>query len=124
MSPASFDNILAKWVPELKHHCPGAQIILVGTKSDLREDDDSLKGQRPVKREAAVKLASKIKAIKYIETSALTGQGLNLVFEEAIRAVLLVRSRNDRKSKKGRKLKDCISNGDESQSSNRSCLIL
>ena len=38
VAPVSFDNILTKWLPEIRHHCPEAPILLVGTKLDLRED--------------------------------------------------------------------------------------
>jgi small GTP-binding protein len=38
VSPTSYENVSAKWVPELRHHAPAAPIILVGTKTDLRED--------------------------------------------------------------------------------------
>ena len=36
ISRASFENVKAKWYLELKHHCPGVPMILVGTKLDLR----------------------------------------------------------------------------------------
>lgn len=30
MSPSSFDNVSSKWIPEIRHHCPDAPVILVG----------------------------------------------------------------------------------------------
>jgi Ras-related C3 botulinum toxin substrate 1 len=38
VSPTSYENVSAEWIPELRHHAPNAPIILVGTKTDLRED--------------------------------------------------------------------------------------
>jgi small GTP-binding protein len=38
VSPTSFENVSTKWIPELLHHAPNTPIILVGTKTDLRED--------------------------------------------------------------------------------------
>ncbi|XP_036213108.1 ras-related C3 botulinum toxin substrate 1 isoform X2 [Bactrocera oleae] len=92
-SPSSFENVTSKWYPEIKHHCPDAPIILVGTKIDLRDDRETLstlaeQGLAPLKREQGQKLANKIRAVKYMECSALTQRGLKQVFEEAVRAVL------------------------------------
>ncbi|KAK2719401.1 ras-related C3 botulinum toxin substrate 1-like isoform X2 [Artemia franciscana] len=93
ISPSSYENVTSKWYPEIKHHCPDAPIILVGTKIDLRDDKDMLsylseQGMSPIKREQGQKLASKIRAVKYLECSALTQRGLKQVFEEAVRAVI------------------------------------
>ena len=33
----SFDNILEKWLPEVKHYCPNIPVVLVGCKRDLRQ---------------------------------------------------------------------------------------
>ena len=56
----------------------------VGTKIDLREDKETLQilaenGQAPIKREQGQKLANKIRAVKYLECSALTQRGLKQV---------------------------------------------
>jgi len=104
VSPTSFENVTVKWIPELRHHCPQTPIVLVGTKSDLREDRETLltlsaQGHSPVKRETAIKVATKIKAWKYVETSALTGRGLKLVFEEAIKAAFAAQARVASKSR-------------------------
>lgn len=32
----SFENVRHKWAKEVRHHCPDAPMLLVGTKSDLR----------------------------------------------------------------------------------------
>jgi small GTP-binding protein len=38
VSPTTYENVSLKWIPELRHHAPNAPVILVGTKTDLRED--------------------------------------------------------------------------------------
>jgi len=93
ISPHSFDNVKSKWWPEIQHHAPGVPIILVGTKSDLRNDQSmvqqlSAKGMQIITTEAATQRADEIGANKYLECSALTQEGLKTVFDEAIRAAL------------------------------------
>jgi Ras-related C3 botulinum toxin substrate 1 len=92
VSPPSFDNVKAKWYPEIEHHAPGVPIILVGTKLDLREDRATADGLRskkmePVSYEQALSVAKEIRAHKYLECSALTQRNLKSVFDEAIRYV-------------------------------------
>jgi len=91
ISPSSFENVKSKWNPEIQHHCPGVPVILVGTKSDLRNDSTQIeslraKGVEMVSKEAAEQMAKEIKAAKYMECSALTQDGLKKVFDSAIRA--------------------------------------
>jgi Ras-related C3 botulinum toxin substrate 1 len=93
ISPSSFDNVSAKWYPEIKHHCPNAPIILVGTKLDMRDDAETVsklkaKKLEPVSYQAGLARAKEIGAAKYLECSALTQKGLKSVFDEAIRVVL------------------------------------
>uniref|UniRef100_A0A671E8G4 small monomeric GTPase n=1 Tax=Rhinolophus ferrumequinum TaxID=59479 RepID=A0A671E8G4_RHIFE len=49
VSPASFENVRAKWYPEVRHHCPHTPILLVGTKLDLRDDKDTVERLRDKK---------------------------------------------------------------------------
>lgn len=83
-------NLATKWYPEIDHHAPGVPIILVGTKLDLRDDEATKEGLRqkkmaPIQYEQAVSVAKEIKAVKYMECSALTQRNLKSVFDEAIR---------------------------------------
>ena len=93
ISPSSFDNIGAKWYPEIKHHAPGVPFILVGTKVDLRSDADTQRkmqerGHSPVTLQSGNAKAQELGAYKYLECSALTQEGLKQVFDDAIRCVL------------------------------------
>lgn len=67
----------AQWVPEISHHCPRTPFLLVGTQVDLREDSNTIEKlaknkQRPLYPESGEKLARELKAVKYVECSALT----------------------------------------------------
>merc|ERR550534_79480 len=73
---SSFDNIKQKWVPEVRHHVPRAKIVLVGTKTDLRGESNS------ISKKKGDRLSDEIKAECYMECSAKTREGLNEVFAE------------------------------------------
>jgi len=93
VSPVSYDNVLTKWLPEIKQYCPDTPILLVGTKIDLIDDPETIRSlqadrRSPITRNQGQKMSSKIRAYKYLECSALTQNGLGTVFEEAVRAVI------------------------------------
>uniref|UniRef100_A0A8C4SA05 Cell division cycle 42, like n=1 Tax=Erpetoichthys calabaricus TaxID=27687 RepID=A0A8C4SA05_ERPCA len=93
VSPSSFENVREKWVPEISHHCPRTPFLLVGTQVDLRDDPSIVEKlaknkQRPLSPEVAEKFARDLRAVKYVECSALTQRGLKNVFDEAILAAL------------------------------------
>ena len=103
ISPHSFDNVKSKWWPEIQHHAPGVPLLLVGTKSDLRNDQSMIsqlqaKGLHVITEQEAVSRQREIGAVKYLECSALTQDGLKNVFDEAIRASL---SKPKKAAKKG-----------------------
>ena len=91
--PPSLKNVTAKWFPEIEQYCKTAPIILVGTKLDLRHDTATInrlkaEGRQPITYQQGNSVAKGIGAIKYLECSARTTEGLTTVFDEAIRAVL------------------------------------
>jgi len=92
-SPASFENVKAKWVPEVKHHAPNVPFLLIGLKSDLRRDTTTLqmlqhRGLVFVGRDQAEHLAKETGASAYIECSSITQSNLKDVFDTAIQTVL------------------------------------
>ena len=77
------EGLILKWISEAWGNNSQYKFFL-GTKIDLREDKETLQiladgGQAPIKREQGQKLANKIRAIKYLECSALTQRGLKQV---------------------------------------------
>jgi len=97
-NPVSYQNVLQKWLPEMHHFCPGVPFVLVGTKKDLRKDDQEIErlralGQEPLQFSAGTDLAKKTKASKYVECSARTRENIKAVFDEAIKAVVLPKTR-------------------------------
>jgi Ras-related C3 botulinum toxin substrate 1 len=92
VNPASYNNVKTKWVPEIRHHCPDAPIVLFATKLDLREDEEILKrlkekDQSPITNEMGKKLQQEVGAVGFGECSALTQKGLKEAFNLAIGAV-------------------------------------
>lgn len=70
-------NETLQWVPEITHHCSKTPFLIVGTQIDLRDDSSMVEKlaknrQRPISFEQGEKLAKELKAVKYVECSALT----------------------------------------------------
>ncbi|XP_077380673.1 cell division control protein 42 homolog isoform X1 [Festucalex cinctus] len=89
--PASFRNLSRRWLPEIRRHCPGAPLVLVGTQLDLREDVQVLirlarNRERPVASEEGRQLARQLGAAGFAECSALTQKNLKEAFDSAILA--------------------------------------
>eukprot|EP00899_Mesostigma_viride_P002495 jgi/Mesvir1/12246/Mv00463-RA.1 len=87
----SFENVSKEWIPELKRYSPDVPIVLVGNKTDLRDDpDNAFFKENPdavrITAEQGKARADQIGAL-YVECSAKTTQGLKNVFESAIRVV-------------------------------------
>ncbi len=85
-----------QWWPEITHHCPHVQRVLVGLKTDLRDEAQSSsktrnskfnmpQQHRIVTTDEGEAMAAAIGATRYIEVSSLLAQNVALAFEEAIR---------------------------------------
>ncbi|KAH7678391.1 small GTPase Rac protein 1 [Aphelenchoides avenae] len=84
VNPASYENVRAKWHPEIAHHCSGTPVMLVGTKMDLR-DDPEVCIQLQKRRLAPITHAQGVQMAK---GNWGCEEGLKELFDEAIRAVL------------------------------------
>lgn len=98
-SRTSYEHATEKWFPEIRHHCPDVPIVLVGTKTDLRDMKDKHNHDEEILSPTdGVLLKNKIKAVKYLECSAKMQKGLTNVFEEAICAVLIPQKQSNHRS--------------------------
>uniref|UniRef100_A0AC35GN55 Rho GTPase n=1 Tax=Panagrolaimus sp. PS1159 TaxID=55785 RepID=A0AC35GN55_9BILA len=102
--PDSVKRIREKWIPEIRHYCPTAPILIVGNKKDIREESnrkishDSGLGNNEnclspnVKISDAETLAKEFSLYPLIECSAKNRENIRLVFDTAIRAALTARN--------------------------------
>ncbi|KAH0789321.1 ras-related C3 botulinum toxin substrate 2 [Histomonas meleagridis] len=112
VSPASLENVSTQWIPEMREHCKEAPFILVGLKSDLRDEyqKDPSKcevGEAPISTEDGKATASSVGAAHYIECSALKQYNLNEVFQLAIRTALHPAAEKPKKESKSGGNKCC-----------------
>ncbi|XP_019614451.1 PREDICTED: rho-related protein rac1A-like isoform X2 [Branchiostoma belcheri] len=98
LRPLSYPNT---WKAELLRHEPDVPILLVGTKSDLRDEEEAQSDSKEtmITQDEALATAKRIDAVQYAECSSLTQAGLKEVFDSAIRAVLNKRA-DRRRAKK------------------------
>lgn len=86
VEPSSRENVYERWLPEIRHYCPNVPVILVGTKMDLREDKPSYVERHMTVTSSYAEglvVAKDIGAYAYLECSALTGEGVAVVFNNA-----------------------------------------
>ncbi|PNS16002.1 GTP-binding protein rho3 [Sphaceloma murrayae] len=99
-SPESLENVEAKWVGEIAENCPGVKLVLVALKCDLRETQGEEEGEaqatepkRPlIDYKQGLAVAEKIRALRYLECSAMKNRGVNEAFTEAARVALQVKN--------------------------------
>ncbi|KAH9482116.1 Ras-related C3 botulinum toxin substrate 1 [Psilocybe cubensis] len=89
VDPDSYEDVRTKWSQETAYHNPSSPVLLVGTKTDLRKDSelrDRLREMNasPIQFPQGLAMRKDIGAAAYIECSALTGYGVQSVFEKAM----------------------------------------
>ncbi|KAK4495409.1 hypothetical protein PRZ48_013740 [Zasmidium cellare] len=107
-SPDSLENVESKWVGEIAENCPGVRLVLVALKCDLRGEDNEEDGEdgthepkrAKVDYKQGLAVAEKIKALRYLECSAMKNRGVNEAFTEAARVALQVKNPKGDKSSK------------------------
>ena len=103
----SFENVTAKWLPEIVHYCPETPVILVGTKADLRRPAN----HDFVAFDEAVDLVRRTAGLTaYCETSARHQSGVDECFEAVVRSAVSARARGKAKAARlfaGRSNKRC-----------------
>ncbi|NXC36674.1 RHOF protein, partial [Campylorhamphus procurvoides] len=97
----SFENILTKWYPEVNHFCKGVPVLLVGCKTDLRQDEEVLRKLRdgrmePVSRQQGEAMARQVRAESYMECSARYQENVGNIFVEASNAAMSATRRRQR----------------------------
>ncbi|KAG6662230.1 hypothetical protein I3843_03G212000 [Carya illinoinensis] len=117
ISRASYENVLKKWMPELRRFAPNVPIVLVGTKLDLREDGRFLADHMGSNVITSVQLIPRniqgeelrkqIGAAAYIECSSKTQQNVKAVFDTAIKVVLQPPRRREMARKKRHRRSGC-----------------
>jgi small GTP-binding protein len=97
-NPVSFQNVKHKWFPEItKGETREVPRILVGTKSDCREDEARLselrqKNIKPITWKQGKKLSRELGCVSYIECSAITNRGFRDVFGQVVAAIINLRN--------------------------------
>ncbi|NXQ65948.1 RHOF protein, partial [Quiscalus mexicanus] len=108
MNPTSYDNVAAKWYPEVNHFCRGVPLVLIGCKTDLRKDKEQLRRlraarQEPITYNQGEAACKEINAQIYLECSAKCRENIENVFKEATTIALSAM----KKAKGHRKKKVC-----------------
>ncbi|XP_076445476.1 ras-like GTP-binding protein RHO [Babylonia areolata] len=117
-NPDSLENVLLNWLPEVRYFCGNIPILLVGNKKDLRQaaelhgiadQADLNENTKRTKKRTSKAMVSfgegqavgtRAGAVAYFETSALTGEGTDAVFEAVVRAGMEIKVKKG-KSKGG-----------------------
>lgn len=97
--PETLMNAEDKWIPEIRANLGDVPIFLVGTMSDTRTDKSSTDRSNIITVATGEAFARRIGALRYNETSAVSGEGVKELFER-ISIFCFVRKRMQSEHKK------------------------
>ena len=106
-SRPSMENVSKRWIKELRAKAPGAPVVLVGTKLDLRVGSAHQAGSACVAAREGEALGKRIGAECYVECSALTQDNLGAVFDAAVDACMRRREAKRNESTRARVRSGC-----------------
>ncbi|KAF7667545.1 hypothetical protein LDENG_00057740 [Lucifuga dentata] len=106
-NPTSFENVLIKWHPEVKHFCRDTPVVLIGCKTDLRKDKEcarKLKAMNlaPITYTQGEETRQQMNAELYLECSAKHQENVEDLFREATKRALAAncKQRNNKRKRK------------------------
>ncbi|KAG7498561.1 rho-related GTP-binding [Solea senegalensis] len=108
-NPTSFENVMIKWYPEVKHFCQDIPVILIGCKTDLRKDRECTRKLKalnlsPITYAQAEETRQHMKAELYLECSAKYQENVEDIFREATKMALAF----CRKQKMCKRKRNCV----------------
>ena len=98
----SYLDVERVWLVDAQTHCPGVPIVLVGTKTDLREV-----GGDTVTTGEGKELARRVRATKFMEISSLLGEGLDDMMDEVVKCAVDHKLRKSSDSVIGKQRRPC-----------------
>ncbi|KAF2963268.1 hypothetical protein GQX73_g10314 [Xylaria multiplex] len=98
-------HLPSAWIRQIRRHAHGIPLIFVGMKTDKRVGPSLWAPLYPnlearITATEGAMAATAMGATRYVECSAKTGQGINGVFEEGVRAVFKRRKAVEKREKK------------------------
>lgn len=92
VKPETLEHVHRRWIPEIRALMGETPIILIGTQTDMRDDETvidklRMKGERPVSAREAMALSRRIGAACYMESSPAMKKRMKRVMNEAFVSV-------------------------------------
>ncbi|XP_031133652.1 rho-related GTP-binding protein RhoF [Sander lucioperca] len=108
-NPTSYENVMIKWHPEVKHFCRDTPVILIGCKTDLRKDKECARklkamNQAPITYTQGEETRQQMNAELYLECSAKYQENVEDIFRETTIRTLAF----NRKQRKHKRKKKCV----------------